>query len=275
MNYQTYHWKQAAGQEIFAQSWLPDTAPKAIYCIIHGQSDHSSRFTHMAAYMVEKGFAVYAADLIGHGKSGGKRGHMLHFEEYLETVDALIDLALKASPGLPVFLYGQSMGGNVVINHALRGTDKVKAYIASSPWIRLAFEPPAWKVGLGKMMKSIYPALSQPTGLNADFLSHDKQVVSDYVNDPLVHGKITASAFFETLQAGLQIPDKASHLKTPMLILHGSEDKITSSIASKSFAEMRPDLITHKLFDGCYHELHNESVKEQVFETIVQFIEKQ
>ena len=85
----------------------------------------------MAAYMVEKGFAVYAADLIGHGKSGGKRGHMLHFEEYLETVDALIELALKASPGLPVFLYGQSMGGNVVINHALRGTDKVKAYIAS------------------------------------------------------------------------------------------------------------------------------------------------
>lgn len=274
MNHQTYQWKQHAGQDIFAQSWLPEQTPKAIYCIIHGQSDHSSRFTHMAEHMAKNGFAVYAADLIGHGRSGGKRGHMLHFSEYLETVDALIDLAKADHPQLPVFVYGQSMGGNVVINHALRGSDKVKAYIASSPWVRLAFEPPAWKVGLGKLMKSIYPALSQPTGLDTKYLSHDKQIVSAYEKDPLVHGKITASAFFETLQAGLHIPAQADKLHHRMLIMHGSEDNLTSPTASKEFADLRPDLITYKRFDGYYHELHNEDIKEQVYEQIIQFIQK-
>lgn len=274
MQHQTYSWKQRAGQEIFAQSWHADAPAKAIFVIIHGQSDHSGRFTTMAEWMTQKGYAVYAADLIGHGKSGGKRGHMLHFEEYLETVEALIDKAKSAHPDLPVFLYGQSMGGNVVINYAFTNKQGIRACIASSPWVRLAFEPPAWKVLLGKWMRSIYPALAQPTGLNAAHLSHDAQIVQAYQQDPLVHGKITASAFFETLQAGIHIPDKASSLQVPMLIMHGSADQLTSSVASKAFADLRPDLITHILFTDWFHELHNEPEKDKVFNTIEQFIQQ-
>lgn len=275
MQHSTYTWHQKAGQEIFAQRWIPDTAPKAIYCIIHGQSDHSSRFTTMAEYMVSNGYAAYAADLIGHGKSGGKRGHMLHFDEYLETVSALIDLAKNEYPALPVFLYGQSMGGNVVINYAFKHDARIKAYIASSPWVRLAFEPPAWKVALGKMMRSIYPALSQPTGLNTKHLSHDVAIVTAYEKDPLVHGKITASAFFETLQAGKHIPDQAQLLDKPLLIMHGTGDQLTSCPASQAFAAMRPDLITHIAFDGWYHELHNEPEKVKIFSEIASFMQKQ
>lgn len=274
MQHQTSSWKQQAGQEIFAQSWLPDAAPKAAYVIVHGQSDHSSRFETMARWMVQQGFAVYAADLIGHGRSGGKRGHMLHFDEYLETVDVLLDKVIREQSGLPIFLYGQSMGGNVVINYAFRNNGKVRAYIASSPWVRLAFEPPAWKVTLGKWMRSIYPALAQPTGLETKHLSHDQAIVTAYEKDPLVHGKITASAFFETLQAGMHIPEKAHLLAAPMLIMHGSGDQLTSCPASQAFAALRPDLITHKVFEGWYHELHNEPEKEKVFQEIALFIAK-
>jgi len=274
MQHTTYAWKQQAGQSIFAQRWIGTDTPRALYVVIHGQSDHSSRFATMAAHFAGSGYAVYAADLIGHGQSGGPRGHMLRFEEYLETVDALIDLAQKEFPGLPLFLYGQSMGGNVVINYAFRKTGKVRAYIASSPWIRLAFEPPAWKVWLGKTVKSIYPALAQPTGLNTKHLSHDPAIVQAYEKDPLVHGKITASAFFETLQAGLHIPEKADQLTDPLLIMHGSGDQLTSFAASQAFAALRPDRITFVPFEGWYHELHNEPEKQKVFDTIAQFIQQ-
>lgn len=275
MAHQTYQWKQSAGESIFAQSWISAERPHAILCIIHGQSDHSGRFEQMAHFMADKGMAVYAADLIGHGRSGGKRGHVLNFSQYLETVDALIDLATKAHPQLPVFVYGQSMGGNVVINHAFGSTSsRVKAYIASSPWIRLAFEPPAWKVTLGKTMRSIYPSLSQPTNLNTKHLSRDPAIVSAYENDPLVHGKISASAFAETMLAGIRIPEQAQKLQHPLLIMHGSSDQLISHKASAEFAALRPDLITWHQYDGWYHELHNEPEKEQVFQMIYQFIQK-
>lgn len=275
MQHSTYAWKQQAGQSIFAQRWTGTDTPRGIMLVIHGQSDHSNRFVTLATHFAASGYAVYAADLIGHGQSGGNRGHMLRFEEYLETVDALLDLATQEFPGLPVFLYGQSMGGNVVINYAFRQNGKVQAYIASSPWIRLAFEPPAWKVWLGKTVKSIYPALAQPTGLNTKHLARDPEIVRTYEQDPLVHGKITASAFFETLQAGLRIPEQATKLDRPMLIMHGTGDQLTSHRASQAFAALRTDLITFIPFEGWYHELHNEPEKQIIFDTIARFMQKQ
>jgi len=273
MQLQTYSWKQD-GIDIYAESHLPDGGPGAVLCIVHGQSDHSGRFQEMAKYFNGQGIAVYAADLAGHGRSGGKRGHILHFEDYLKTVDALIAKAREAFPQVPLFVYGQSMGGNIILHHAANNSGTVKAYIASSPWIRLAFDPPAWKVTLGKWMRSIYPSLSQPTGLNAAHLSHDTSVVQAYTNDPLVHGKITASAFFETLQAGLHIPNIANKIKTPILLLHGTGDMITSHAATSALAAAHPGIMIYQAFEGGYHELHNEPEKLSVYTTILDFLRK-
>lgn len=141
--------------------------------------------------------AFIAIDLIGHGKSAGARGHVLSFSEYTESVDMLLDEAEKLFPDVPVFVYGHSMGGNIVLHHAFVTTRNIKGYIVTSPWIKLAFEPPAWKVALGKTVKSIFPALLQPTGLDASLISHDEEVVEKYKNDKLVHGKISASGFLK------------------------------------------------------------------------------
>lgn len=269
--HQTYEWRNKKGQRIFGQSWHA-TEPKALICHIHGQSDHSSRFAHVADYFNRKQISFFSADLVGHGKSEGVRGHVNHFHEYIETVDLLLTEAKKIFPGLPVFVYGHSMGGNICINHAFNTQEQIKGYIITSPWIRLAFEPPAWKIALGKTVKSIFPSLLQPTGLDPSLISHDKEVVQRYVDDKLVHGKISASAFFEILTNGKSILLNAGRLHYPILLMHGTGDALTDHKASREFAAMRPDLITYKEFEGLYHEMHNEPEQQQIFDTIYQWI---
>lgn len=275
MTHQTYQWKNRKGQSIFAQSWKPDAAPVALICHIHGQSDHSSRFGHVAAFFTANGIAFYAADLVGHGKSEGARGHVNKFDEYIETLDQLIDKATEDIPGLPLFVYGHSMGGNVALNHAFQTQKNIRGYIITSPWIRLAFEPPAWKVALGKTVKSIYPALLQPTGLDVNAISHDKKEVEKYAADPLVHGKISASGFFEILTKGKDILHHANQLHHPVLLMHGTGDLLTSYQATRELAAMRKDIITYKEYEGLYHEMHNEPEKNMLFNDMLNWIHLQ
>lgn len=272
MQHTTYDNRNKKGQYIFTQSWTGAREPIAVICQFHGQSDHSARFAHVAQFFVEHNIDFFAADLLGHGQSSGARGHISSFDEYLETVDMLVQDVKHRYPGKPIFIYGHSMGGNIVINHAFKNTDKIAGYIATSPWIRLAFAPPVWKVALGKAVKSILPGLQQPTGLNPTFIAHDKAVVDKYMNDKLVHGKISTTAFFEVLTHGKAILEKADQLHYPLLLLHGTADKLTDHTASVEFAAMRPDLITFKGFPGLYHEMHNEPEKEEIFNAILQFI---
>jgi len=272
MIHSTYDWKNNKGQPIFAQRWLPVGKPAAVICHVHGQSDHSSRFEHVAAFFVDHNIAFLGVDLIGHGKSAGARGHVRSFSEYTESVDMLLEEAEKLFPGIPVFVYGHSMGGTIVLHHSFLTTRNIKGYIVTSPWIKLAFEPPAWKVALGKTVKSIFPALLQPTGLDASLISHDAEVVEMYKKDKLVHGKISASAFFEILTHGYAILNHTEELKYPVLLMHGSGDKVTSCDASREFADKHKKNVTFLEMDGLYHEMHNEPQQLTVFNEMLNWI---
>ncbi|MFN0275889.1 MAG: lysophospholipase [Chitinophagales bacterium] len=273
--HQTYNWKTAKGKNIFGQSWLPDGDPAAVICLVHGQGEHSSRYAHVADFFNKNGVAVFTCDLIGHGRSEGIRGHVNSFSEYIENVELMYDEARKLFSAKPFFIYGHSMGGNIAINHALYTIEDIKGYIISSPWIKLAFEPPAWKVALGKTVKSIFPALQQPTGLDAAKISHDTEEVKKYKTDKLNHGKITAAGFFEILTRGKDILVHADKLHFPILLLHGTGDGLTSHLASRELAELRKDIITYKEFEGLYHEMHNEPEKQQIFDAILNWINLQ
>lgn len=267
--------KNKHSQKIFLQCWLPDTA-KASICLIHGQSDHSGRYIHVAEYMVQHAFAFFSADLVGHGKSGGLRGHIKSFDDYTETIDMLLTEAKNKFPDKPVFIYGHSMGGNIALHHAFKNADKsVKGYIISAPWIRLAFEPPAWKIKLGKTVQSVLPFLQQGNEVKHENISRDADVVKKYKTDKLVHGKISARAFFETFEKGKNILNNGKNLKYPVLLLHGKADKLTDYAASGEFAKTNKKFIQHAEFEGLYHEIHNEPEKDVVFKTITEWMDKQ
>ncbi|KRP08434.1 MAG: hypothetical protein ABR95_03060 [Sphingobacteriales bacterium BACL12 MAG-120813-bin55] len=265
------NWK---GHNLHVQEWMPADHPKAHIALIHGQSDHSGRYAHVATFFTERQMAVSAIDLVGHGKSQGKRGHVAAFTDYLDQADLLLNDVLTKTPECPVFLYGHSMGGLITLAHSINRSGKVRGYIATSPWLRLAFDPPAWRIQLGKLVAKVFPALSQPVELDAGLLAHPPEVARAYTADPLVHGKITPAAFLAIVDKGEQLLQHQGALQLPMLVVHGSGDKITDHSASALFCENHSN-VDYVELTGLYHEMHNETEQDELFHIIDNWIIKQ
>jgi alpha-beta hydrolase superfamily lysophospholipase len=268
----TWNFQSEDGISFFAREWKPDSA-KAVIALVHGHGEHIGRYEHVAAAMNAAGYAMTGFDLRGHGQSTGKRGHTPSYDAMLDDVMRFLRETETRFPNLPLFLYGHSLGGNLVINTALRRQPPVKGVIATGPWLRLAFEPPAFQVVLAKTVNGIFPGLLQSSGLETAALSHDESVVRAYENDPLVHDKISARLFLVMYEAGLWALDHASALTLPLLLMHGDADRLTSAEASREFAERAGDKVTLKIWEGAFHEIHNEPEKEAVFQTMITWMD--
>ena len=131
------------GVQFYFQSWQPETPAKAIACLVHGLGEHSGRYAHVGAALNVAGYALLGFDLRGHGKSGGPRGHTPSYETLMDDIGRLLAEARQRYPGQPQFLYGHSLGGNLVLNYALRRKPGLAGVIATSPAIRTATPPPA------------------------------------------------------------------------------------------------------------------------------------
>jgi alpha-beta hydrolase superfamily lysophospholipase len=175
---------------------------------------------------------------------------------------------------MPLVLYGHSMGGNLVLNYAMHKKPVLHGIIASSPWLRLAFEPPAMKVKLGRWMKKIYPAFSQSTGLDTKAISRIPIEVKKYEEDPLVHDRITAMMFTSVYDAGIWVLQHPEEMELPLLIYHGTADRLTSCEASKEFAEKLKCEVTFRQFEGAFHETHNDLCREEVLALLKTWVEE-
>jgi alpha-beta hydrolase superfamily lysophospholipase len=174
--------------------------------------------------------------------------------------------------GLPRFLYGHSLGGNLVLNYALRRKPDLHGVIATGPWLKLAFDPPASQVTLGRLMNGIAPGFVQHSKLDTRGLSHDQLVVDTYNNDPLVHDKISARLFVAIYDSGLWALEHAAEFPLPLLLMHGAADPITSAKASQEFAQKAGNKVTLKVWDGMYHEIHNELEQAEVFNFMLDWL---
>jgi acylglycerol lipase len=272
MRHLEFGWKTGDGLQLYAQGWQPETESKGIVCLVHGLGEHSGRYAHLAAFLNQAGYALLAFDLRGHGKSQGQRGHAPSYETLMEDISHLLEEAAKRYPDRPCFLYGHSLGGNLVSNYALHRRPQLAGAIVTGPAFRPAFEPPTWKLTLGKIMYNLWPTLSMSNGLDRQALSRDPQVVRAYDNDPLVHDRLTARFGMDFLQAGLWALEHAAEFPLPLLLMHGGADRITSAQASREFAAKASDRCTLKIWDGFYHEIHNEPEKEQVFAYLLEWL---
>jgi alpha-beta hydrolase superfamily lysophospholipase len=227
--------------------------------------EHFGRYKHVVEFLNSINYAVIGMDLRGHGTSQGRQGHIASYELLMDDVDLLVKKAQDLFNGLPLIMYGHSLGGNIAANYVLRRHPVLKGLIVTAPYFKLAFDPPAWKVGLSKIMAKILPAVTLPTELELAALSRDQAVVDAYKNDPLVHDKIS-SAFFTSVHAAAPYPiEHAAELKVNTLAMHGLADRITSYQGTTAFAQTNPQMIELKLWEGLCHEIHNEPEKQQVF----------
>ncbi|MGB1205891.1 MAG: lysophospholipase [Chitinophagales bacterium] len=276
MKHTAFNWYGPDGQLVFAQTWQPDNNFKlrGVICLIHGLGEHSGRYEQFANFFIKKDFAVIACDLRGHGQSEGKRGHVSAFHLLLNQIDKLLEEASKKFRSIPRFVYGHSMGGNVVINHALTHNPRIKGVIVSAPWLRTVAAIPSSKLLVAKIANIVWGSYTESNGLDLTQLSRDPQVAKDYEADPLVHDKISASLFSQGTQHANESMAIADQLDIPMLLMHGTKDGITDHTASVEFAQKAPKYVTFKEWKGLYHELHNEPEKNEVLEYVLTWIDK-
>jgi alpha-beta hydrolase superfamily lysophospholipase len=274
MQISEWTWKSFDGLDMYARGWAPQGKPRAAIMLVHGHGEHVVRYDHVAAALTKKGYAVLGFDLRGHGKSGGPRGNTPSYKALLDDISAFSLQVDERYAGVPRFLYGHSMGGNLVINYTLRRKPDLRGVIATSPWLKLAFTPPAVQVILARVVGSITPKYFLHSPVDAANLSHDQKVVSAYEKDPLVHDIITARLLAVIHDSGLWALEHASEFPLPLLLMHGAADPITSARASREFAQKAGDKVTLKEWDGLYHEIHNEPEQEQIFAYMLDRLEK-
>ena len=273
MNHKELSWKAPDAIDIYGQAWWNEN-PKAVMVLVHGMGEHSGRFAEYATFLAGNDIAVLAYDHRGHGKSGGKRGHTPSYEILLEGVTDALKQADTLFPNIPQFIFGHSMGGNVVLNYALRRKPKVKGIIASAPWLKLAFDPPAIQIALGKLVKNILPGLQQHTKLDASAISSIKAEVERYTSDPLVHDFITPAFFLGVFEAADWALANAADFELPLYIYHGTKDSLISSEGTKQFSAKVKSEITTKFGEGQFHESHHDTMRNEVMQATSNWILK-
>jgi len=261
------------GIELHARRWLPESGCRAVVCLVHGLGEHSGRYQHVGEAFSAQGLGVYAFDLRGHGLSAGRRSHTPSYEALLDDIDLLIETARAEQPGVPLFLYGHSLGGTLVISHVLRRQPPIVGAIASAPALRPGFEPPRWKLVVGRLAATIWPTLRLASELDPAAISRDPDVVERYQTDPLMNRSLTARMGITLIDEGERALREAGTLSIPLLLMHGTGDRITDPQASRLFAAAAGELCTLQLFEGLYHEPHNEPEKADVFRRVFDWID--
>ncbi len=267
-----FSWQSQDGLQFFGQEWRPEGNARAVVVLIHGLGEHSGRYHHVADAFTRRGLGVVALDHRGHGRTGGKRGHG-SYDAILDDIQHLIQEAEKRYPGLPVFLYGHSLGGALVLYYALKRKPQLKGVIATAPGLIPARASGGQKA-LAKIMSTIAPGFQINNGLDVTGLSHDPETARAYTADPLVHTKISARLGLDLMQNGQWIIEHAAEFPVPLLLLQGSADRLVNPAGARQFAAGLPGKVTYKVYEGWYHELHNEVEKETVLADIVAWIDQ-
>lgn len=268
----TWNWKTSDGLQMYSQGWTPKGKPKAVLCLVHGHGEHVGRYAHVGAALTEKGYALLGFDLRGHGKSQGPRGHTPTFEAYMLDIDYFLNESAKRYPNKPHFLYGHSLGGILVLNYALRRKPQVAGVISTAAGLRTALEEQTFKVLLARVLGTLLPTVAIPSGLDPNTLSRDRKVVEAYINDPLVHNRITLGFGKIMLSVLPWTLEHAHEFPVPLLIMHGANDMLGYPRGSQEFASLVPKNCTLKLWDGLYHEIHNEPEKDKVFKLMTDWL---
>ena len=251
----------------------PGDRTRANIIFIHGLGEHINRYTAWAESFNREGIGFTGLDLPGHGSSDGRRGHIRSYSVTDEMTDILLKHIKSTFAGLPVFIYGHSLGGGIVLDYLLRKKPDINGAIVTSPWLKLSFQPDKFKIVLASVMKNIIPGLVQPSGLAPEHLSRDNVIVERYISDPGVHDRISVSLFYSAMKAAGRSLSHADGLDVPLLLMHGSEDQICSPEGSKEFAG-RTKLAELKIWDGGFHELHHEPFKKDVFDYILNWVNR-
>jgi len=250
---------------LYYQCWLPDDEPKAILLVIHGLAEHSGRYSNLVNHFMSKGYGVYCYDQRGHGKSDGPRGYVDQFSYFIEDLDVFLKLVHDKHHDVKIFLVGHSMGGTIAAAYAILHQAGFDGLVLTGALLSIPADIASGTISAAPILSLILPKASLYF-IDADAISQDKKVVNAYVNDPLVYrGKIRARLGVELIKAMGTIKRQTSQIHLPILIMHGSADRLSNPKGSEMlYQKVSSADKTLKLYEGYYHEIFNEPGRERV-----------
>ncbi len=266
-------WVDTDGLKFFAQGWEPDKKTKAAVALVHGLGEHTGRYAHVGETFSKAGYALMGFDLRGHGRSGGPRGHTPSADAYVRDIDLLLQHVRERYPGLPVFLYGHSLGAILVLYYSLRRRPNLEGVISSGAALHSDLESQKFKLALAQILGMIAPTATVPSGLDTSKLSHDPEVERLYRADPLVHDRASLAFGRAMPPVNRWTLQHAAEFPLPLLLVHGTEDAIAFPSSSREFAAAVGDKATLIQWEGMYHETHNEPQKEEALRAIVDWMD--
>lgn len=262
--------------KIYYQKWIPDK-PKAVIQLVHGFGEHSGRYGNVVDTVTPLGYAIYADDHRGHGRSEGQRNYVDSFEQYIEDEKKLFDIIRKENPDLPIFMLGHSMGSIIAVHFAAKHESLLNGLIVSGVGNDVGGDVGGFMRFLAKVMSKLAPKLMVEQGDLSKYLSHDQEVVEAYNNDPNVNAdKTSARLGAEMFKYFGQTPEIASKLGLPVLVQAGGEDKLVVGAEKIEPMLNMEDKEVH-IYEGLYHEVYNESedLRKPVLEDLANWLESQ
>ncbi len=251
-------------QGLYYRDWLAD-GPKAAVMLVHGLGEHCCRYEHLASALISAGFSLYAMDLPAHGNSAGERGHIDSFDIFQDAIGTLHQRMRSDSEGIPHFILGHSMGGLLAGRYLLDHQADFSGALLSAPAIKSPQEPPAWQVALIKAIAKLFPK-AKMLQLDASGVSRDPEVVSRYMQDPLISkDKLSAHFLVEMTNTMDELLSRAGEVNVPIRIMHGTADVMTAPSGSQAFYDACQSQEKElKFYEGLYHEIFNEPEQNEI-----------
>jgi len=260
------------GRSLFRRAWLPPE-PQRLLVLVHGYAEHSGRYEHVGAWLAARGCAVHAYDHQGHGRSDGVRGHLRRFADLLDDLEVFLAGVRGEHPGLPAFVVGHSMGGLAVAAFAADRRPDVAGAVTSGAALAISEDLPRGRLLASRVLRWVVPRLAMPSGLDANGLSRDPDVVRAYLDDPLVFRTMTMSLAAQLMSAIQRTGGRGGEVRVPMLLLHGQADPICPVDGSRAFhAQLDVPGSRIRSYPGLRHEIFNEPEHESVFQDLLDWV---
>lgn len=255
------------GIHLFTQWWLPEGELRAALALVHGVGEHCGRYPKLVGPLTETGIGVYAYDQRGFGRSPGQRGHIDTWEQYRGDLRAFLEWVKTAQSGVPVFLYGHSMGALVVLDYLIHARNDLHGAVISGAPIQPVGVAKPLLVLVAKALSKVWPRFPIDVGLETAALSRDPAVVKAYEDDPLVTGRVSARWGTEAMRALDEVRENPAKLSVPLLFVHGEDDRLNSAEGVRRYFEQIPHQDKElKIYPASFHEVHNDlgCVQEEV-----------
>jgi acylglycerol lipase len=262
----------AGDRKLHWQSWIGSDTSKGVIVLVHGLHEHSGRYDWVATRLADAGFAVYAIDHAGHGRSEGQRGQIGRMSEVVAGVDALLALAAGRHPGPAPFIVAHSMGSLITLDYLVGNPQELRGVVLSAPPLVQDVASPVL-VKVAKLLSVVAP--NAPTvELDSETVSRDPEIVEYHRTNPLmVKGKIRARTGAEFIDAVDRVKSGLAKVTQPILVIAGSADKLVKPEGAEIVVEGAGSTDkTLKIYDGLYHEVFNEPEKETVIADVIAWL---